>query len=91
MTTVTWQYPQARDCVRSHADSGPWRKRDGRVEKCNSRVGRAWLWLLQIWKHARTAPLYHVTSVTFTAFCPRFTIHLVVWQFWGRAAVASWT
>jgi len=58
MTTVTWRYPQARDCGRSHADSWPWRKRDGCVEKCNSGVGRAWLWLLQIWKHARTAAVY---------------------------------
>ncbi len=32
-----------------------------------------------------------ITKVTFTLHQPFSNIHLVVWQFWGRAAEASWT
>jgi len=32
-----------------------------------------------------------VTKVTFTHYGGAFSIHFVVWQFWGRAAEASLT
>jgi hypothetical protein len=32
-----------------------------------------------------------ITKVTFTLHGQFFNIHFVVWQFWGRAAEASWT
>jgi hypothetical protein len=32
-----------------------------------------------------------ITKVTFTLHQLFSSIHLVVWQFWGRAAEASWT
>ncbi len=31
-----------------------------------------------------------ITKVTFTLTQPFTNIHIVVWQFWGRAAEASW-
>jgi hypothetical protein len=32
-----------------------------------------------------------ITKVTFTQNVANSNIHFVVWQFWGRAAEASWT
>jgi hypothetical protein len=38
-----------------------------------------------------TTPVKLITKVTFTQDVAFLNIHLVVWQFWGRAAEASLT
>jgi hypothetical protein len=52
-------------------------------------AGRACLYF-QFVSRIRSA-LNSITKVTFTRNEKVLSIHLVVWQFWGRAAEASWT
>jgi len=87
MTTVTWQYLRPRritDLLQNQAIA-----LDGKKVRRNATLQAMSAGECLEFGNRRRGDLYQVTSVTFTAIYPRFTIHLVVWQFWGRAAVAS--
>ena len=66
------------------------------AQRSHRRAGRRIVWFVSEVCNRTDSTLAHrrekpITKVTFTLNEEFISIHLVVWQFWGRAAEASWT
>jgi hypothetical protein len=86
MTTVTW----AGLASRFEADLSQIQSLTGMTEVCKEmqQLGvENMMPLVANLKTNRAVAFYQVTSVIFTVRGEQISIHLVVWQFWGRAAV----